>query len=259
MWSALHPETAVDAALLTAIILGALVVIGGAVGIIIWAQASPRRTRDADVAPAPVYLPTGHEDAGAPLRPIAAAAPAPPIPVAVPVAVAHAGLRDEAAVQPLALAVGAERDRAWASDGAGIALRPRRRPMVTRTPAEPTEPAPSPLTGTLRMLPGRLEVVSGLEQRAEIRFVHTATAGDQRVTLGRAPGAPYDHVTLSSQTVSREHAAMTFSRDGWTITNLSTTNPVRVNGAAVDVDGAAVMLSDGDLVELGEVVLRYRI
>lgn len=254
MWIALHPESSVDAALLAAVIVGALVVIGGAIGIVMWAQAAPRRTRDGDGAPAPVYLPMGHEYAGSPLRPQAA----PPTVQTVPADAAAAMAREEAAVQPLALAVGAERERGWSADGGAIGLRPRRRPIVGRPTPEPTE-APSPLTGTLRMLPGRLEVVSGLEQRAEIRFVQTATAADQRVTLGRAPGTPYEHVTLASPTVSREHAAMTFGRDGWTITNLSATNPVRVNGASVAVGGAAVLLSDGDLVELGEVVLRFRI
>ena len=242
-----------DAALLAAVIVGALVVIGGAVGVLVWSRASPKRTRGDGGPPPPVYLPQEHMSARAPLRPVPHAA----TPNSGPVASAN-GTAAEAVAPALALAVGAERDRGWSGDGAA-GLRTRRRPVVARAPLEPAEAPASPLTGTLRMLPGRLEVVAGLDQRAEIRFVHTGGAMDQRVTLGRATGAPYEHVTLPSQTVSREHAAMSYTRDGWTITNLSTTNPVRVNGAPVDVDGAAVLLSDGDLVELGEVVLRYRI
>lgn len=246
----LHPDLFVDDALLAALIVGALVVVIGVVGYIVWMQRSPRRTLGAGSAPPPVYMPHRDFAASPTLRPGPSAA-------AVPHAAAAAPRTPEA--PPLALAVGAERERAWGGEGAGAGVRPRRRTTPTRPTVEVAEPAPSPLTGTLRMLPGRMEVVNGLDQRAEIRFVHTGGIGDQRVTLGRAPGTPYEHVTLSSQTVSREHAAMTFTRDGWTITNLSTTNPLRVNGTPVDVAGAAVLLSDGDLVELGEVVLRFRI
>ncbi len=241
-----------DAALLVAIIVGALVVIG-IIGYVVRSQRSPFRTHGGESAPPPVYLP--HAAFGAPpgLRPAPSAA-------GMPKSAAAAEAPRAAGEAPaLALAVGAEHPRGWSGEGAAAGTRARRRTPAPRPPAEVVEPPPSLLTGTLRMLPGRLEVVSGLEQRAEIRFVHTGGAGDQRVTLGRAPGAPYEHVTLPSQTVSREHAAMTFTRGGWTVTNLSTTNPLRVNGTAVDVAGAAVLLSDGDLVELGEVVLRYRI
>ena len=248
----LHPDLIVDVALLATLVVGALVVIGGVVGYVVWMQRSPRRTQSAESAPPPVYMPHGALGAATSFRPAPSAA-AMPAAGAAPAAPMRSA---QEAVPPLALAVGAERERGWTGEGAG--LRSRRRTPTARPVAEVAEPTQSPLTGTLRMLPGRLEVVSGLDQRAEIRFVHTGGTGDQRVTLGRATGAPYEHVTLSSQTVSREHAAMTFTRDGWAITNLSTTNPLRVNGAPIDVAGAAVLLSDGDLVELGEVVLRYR-
>ena len=242
-----------DVALLAAIIVGALVVVGAIVALVWWAQWSPRRTQGHTSAAPPIYLPDDQLRAGTvPPRPFvpAAAAAAP----AAPATVAQEG------IAPLALAVGGERDRLRpAPDQASYAMRSRRRSTMPRPVLEPSEPAESPLTGTLRMLPGRLEVVSGLEQRAEIRFVHMGGQGDQRVTLGRAPGAPYEHVTLASQTVSRQHAALIYSGGTWSISNLSTTNPVRVNGTPVDVDGASVLLSDGDLVELGEVLLRFRI
>lgn len=131
---------------------------------------------------------------------------------------------------------------------------PRPAPAVVE---ERSTAAVEPLSGTLRMLPGRLEVVSGLPTRAEIRFVRLGT-GDQVVTLGRQPGPPYEHVQLASQTVSRRHAVMSYARGGWSIANLSETNPLRVNGDEMAPGADALVLHDGDLIELGEVQLRFR-
>ena len=55
----LHPDSTVDAALLAAIIVGALVVIGGVGGYVVWTQRSPRRTQGGESAPPPVYMPHG--------------------------------------------------------------------------------------------------------------------------------------------------------------------------------------------------------
>lgn len=112
--------------------------------------------------------------------------------------------------------------------------------------------------GTLRMLPGRLEVVAGLPTHADIRFVQTGSAHAQRVTLGRKAGELYEHVQIVSPTVSRLHAAIDFAEGRWSIENLSDTNPLRVNGAELERGGPPLTLSDGDTVELGEVTLRFR-
>ena len=148
------------------------------------------------------------------------------------------------------------------SGGATRVARPPRRTPRPALAAEvesapPPAPAPEAMNGTLRMLPGRLEVLGGLPTRAEIRFVRLGT-GDQTVTLGRQPGPPYEHVQLPSQTVSRQHAVMRYSRGGWSIANLSETNPLRVNGDETVVGEAAIALRDGDLIEMGEVQLRFR-
>jgi predicted component of type VI protein secretion system len=44
----------------------------------------------------------------------------------------------------------------------------------------------------------------------------------------------------------------------WRLTNLSATNPVSVNGTPLGADNGSVLLRDGDRVELGEVVFRFR-
>jgi pSer/pThr/pTyr-binding forkhead associated (FHA) protein len=115
-----------------------------------------------------------------------------------------------------------------------------------------------PTDGTLQFLPGRLEVESGREVGQEIRFVRIPGAQTTEVTLGRSEGAPYRHIQLHEPTVSRMHARMTLEGKRWRLTNLSSTNPVVVNAAPLDGSGASVVLTDGDRVEMGEVVFRFR-
>lgn len=135
-----------------------------------------------------------------------------------------------------------------------------------------------PADGTLQFLPGRLEVISGRDAGHEIRFVRTPGPDGTQVTFGRADGAPYRHVQLREPTVSRAHARMILESGGaqgmvrgaatpgggsgarWRLENLSATNPVVVNGRALGTDGgasASVTLSEGDRIEMGEVVFRF--
>jgi len=114
-----------------------------------------------------------------------------------------------------------------------------------------------PPEGTLQLLPGRLEIVSGKEGVDEIRFVKVP-GKDPVVTFGRSAGDPHTHIELQSPTVSRRHAAMRFDKGGWHIANLSKTNPVVVRGKQMALEDAAVRLEDGDEVEMGEVTFRFR-
>lgn len=118
--------------------------------------------------------------------------------------------------------------------------------------------APRASEGTLQFLPGRFEIVEGRDLGQEIRFVRAPGATDVEVTLGRGDGPQYRHVQLHEPTVSRLHARMTLDGRRWQLTNMSRTNPVVVNGAAMEDEGSSHILSDGDRVELGEVVLRFR-
>ena len=130
-----------------------------------------------------------------------------------------------------------------------------------------------PADGTLQFLPGRLEIAAGRDAGQEIRFVRTGGPDGTCITFGRADGPPYRHVQLREPTVSRSHARMvldqpgTGSRDGssaqaqWRLENLSSTNPVVVNGRSLDANGgatASVMLSEGDRIEMGEVAFVFR-
>jgi pSer/pThr/pTyr-binding forkhead associated (FHA) protein len=110
------------------------------------------------------------------------------------------------------------------------------------------------------VLPGRLEVLAGLTLdnpwEQEIRFVQVP-GSEPEITLGRGEGPPHRHLRLDSATVSRQQAHMRFGEGGWTLTNLSQTNPTSVNGEALAPGGAAV-LREGDRIEMGEVAFRFR-
>ena len=133
-----------------------------------------------------------------------------------------------------------------------------------------------PADGTLQFLPGRLEIAAGRDAGQEIRFVRTAGPDGTCVTFGRAEGPPYRHVQLREPTVSRAHARMvletslspndasrgttTANPGRWRLENLSSTNPVVVNGRALESGGAplaSMLLSDGDRIEMGEVAFVF--
>ena len=109
----------------------------------------------------------------------------------------------------------------------------------------------------IQILPGRLEVVSGEPRHREIRFVRVPGEPAQMI-VGREPGRSPQHVTLQSNTVSRQHARFAFNNGRWAIANLSHTNPVVVNDEDLPDSAGERPLADGDKIELGEVVLRYR-
>ncbi|MCU0633884.1 MAG: FHA domain-containing protein [Gemmatimonadaceae bacterium] len=114
-----------------------------------------------------------------------------------------------------------------------------------------------PAEGTLQFLPGRLEIASGLDQGREIRFVRLPGPEGTTVTFGRSEGPLYQHIQLRDQTVSRAHARMRLIDGAWHLTNLSTTNPVAVNGEVMG-DGDELVLEEGDRIEMGEVAFAFR-
>jgi hypothetical protein len=114
-----------------------------------------------------------------------------------------------------------------------------------------------PMDGTLQFLPGRLEVMDGESPGRDIRFVRTWGEVPE-ISFGRVSGPPYRHVQLRSQTVSRQHARMQYVDGRWKLTNLSQTNPVVINGQPLDTAHGNRVLKDGDQIEMGEVVFRFR-
>lgn len=109
----------------------------------------------------------------------------------------------------------------------------------------------------VEILPGRLEVLAGETKHREIRFVRIRGEAAELI-LGRDPGRSPQTIELQSDTVSRRHARFAFSNGRWVVTNLSRTNPVVVNDERIVDNSIERSLADGDRVELGEVVLRFR-
>jgi hypothetical protein len=132
---------------------------------------------------------------------------------------------------------------------------PSRPPLRKRTNGQKLASAMA--DSTLQILPGRLEVLGGDAGLEEIRFVRGVGA-ESSITLGRSEGAPPDHVQLRSAAVSRMHVRMRFDGGLWYVTNLSQTNPTLVNGVVLEPDAGERLLRDGDQLELGDVVLRFR-
>lgn len=111
---------------------------------------------------------------------------------------------------------------------------------------------------TVQLLPGSLTVVEGVDRGTEIRFVRHPGAANPEFTLGRAPNDSVSHIQVRGASVSRTHARVRYLGDTWEIANLSATNPARVNGVGLGGPGEAQRLNTGDIIELGEVVLRYQ-
>lgn len=114
-----------------------------------------------------------------------------------------------------------------------------------------------PVSATMQLLPGRLEIVAGAEPGHVIRFVRIPGVPPE-ITFGRSRGTPPLHVQLLLPTVSRRHARMRYADGGWRITNHSRTNPVVVNGEVLAGDGESRALVDGDRIEMGEVAFVFR-
>lgn len=114
-----------------------------------------------------------------------------------------------------------------------------------------------PQEGTLQFLPGRLEIGAGLDAGREIRFVHVPGPNGTEVTFGRSEGELYRHIQLRDQTVSRSHARMRFADGHWYLLNLSQTNPI-VHNSTVVANSNEHVLSDGDRIEMGEVLFTFR-
>lgn len=108
---------------------------------------------------------------------------------------------------------------------------------------------------TVRLMPAKLEVIGGGDTGEEIRFV--AVAGeDLSMMFGRAPGEGPTTVRLKQKTVSRTHAVIRHRHGEWLIENLSLTNPTVLNGETLGVKER--LLTEGDRIEMGEVVFRFR-
>jgi len=104
---------------------------------------------------------------------------------------------------------------------------------------------PAPAGGAVagEILPAAFVDVGG-------RMVAIPPAG---AVIGRSPDAD---IVIAANEVSRHHAQITPDREGWTLTDLGSTNGVLLNGRQV---GVPERLSDGDVIGLGSVELIFEV
>lgn len=117
------------------------------------------------------------------------------------------------------------------------------RPAAPPPPAAPASAGGGAATTVLPAQRGTPVLVGPDGQRVALR------AG--RHTIGRLPDCD---LHLDDSTVSREHAAVVRRGDRWWVLDLGSTNGTRVNGQTA----AEQPLTDGDSIELGDVVVTFR-
>jgi len=185
-----------------------------------------------------------------------------PPPLVYPIHPRFARQPDVAPAQPIAVPIAAATSLAATTSSLAVG-------EASFTPSEVTLPQEAlevsqtetmqfirPTDEALQLLPARLEVVSGMTPQQVIRFVRVPGKPAEMI-LGRETASSPQQVTLTSSTVSRRHARVTYADGRWLVTNLSRTNPVVVNDRALDEFEGARPLLDGDRIELGDVVLRF--
>ncbi len=110
---------------------------------------------------------------------------------------------------------------------------------------------------SVQVLPGHLEVEVGSNVGEAIRFVRLK-GEPADITIGAAEGPRHRHIKLPAETVSRTHARMQYLEGRWRITNLSASNPTLVNGQELGAAARTRLLDDGDMIQIGEMLLRFR-
>ena len=111
--------------------------------------------------------------------------------------------------------------------------------VVRRGPPPPPGAASSPVA--TEVLPQASVDIGG--QRIPI--------GPEGAVVGRSSDAD---IVIASHEVSRRHAQILPDRDGWTVTDLDSTNGVFLNGRPL---GVPTRLQDGDVIEVGAVELVF--
>jgi len=114
---------------------------------------------------------------------------------------------------------------------------------------------------TMKFVPGRLVIAAGPDQGKEFRIAGRPTPDGNVVTIGRAEvegERAFAHIQLGDtyRTVSRMQAEIIQQDQTILLKNTSETNPTMVNGDQVPA-GETVELGDGDMIRMGELMLRY--
>ncbi|MGE0489679.1 MAG: adenylate/guanylate cyclase domain-containing protein [Vulcanimicrobiota bacterium] len=110
------------------------------------------------------------------------------------------------------------------------------------------------LAGCKLRVVGLMDQLASLEGYSDPYRGHRWAIGREPVTIGRA-GKRDNVVSLEDRTVSRTQATIRLHEGTFVLEPETTSSPVRVNGDKVEQSS---MLSDGDLIQLGQQLLRFR-
>lgn len=112
---------------------------------------------------------------------------------------------------------------------------------------------------TLKLLPGKLQIVSGLDKGKEFKMQAFPTASGGILTIGRekkSGDAEFSHIQLLEKTVSRQQAELIFKDGKLYIKNLSETNFTQLNGKEIQ-PGEMELMEPNSVIKTGEVEFRY--
>lgn len=101
---------------------------------------------------------------------------------------------------------------------------------------------------------GLMDQLATLEGYTDPYRGHHWAVGTEPVAIGR-PGRRSNAVELNDRTVSREQCTIRFLDGGFFLEPETTNSPIRVNGEPVT---SSRVLNDGDLLQLGQQLLRFR-
>lgn len=113
---------------------------------------------------------------------------------------------------------------------------------------------------TMVLIPGELEIMSGLDKGKSFRIAGYPTAEGSVITIGREPvegDRKYAHIQLMEKTVSRKQAEIIFRNGVLYVKNLSETNLTQVDGVALKPN-EATELKPGTVIRTGEVDFKYK-
>ncbi len=114
-----------------------------------------------------------------------------------------------------------------------------------RTREIPTEGGEnSPFAEFLTRFQPSVVILSGSAKGTEFTVDH------ERVTIGRGPGVD---LAFADDSMSREHAALEFTREGFCLRDLESTNGTLLNGGALRVGE----IKHGDKFQLGDLQFQF--
>jgi len=115
----------------------------------------------------------------------------------------------------------------------------------------PASASSLPPTKVLRSSGGLAQLTSTSALIAPVSF----ELGPGETLCGRAPDNP---LVVPHSSVSWQHARLTHAAEGWTLTDLQSTNGTLLNGTKITAE-IATPLTDGDTVQLGKVAFKFSV